>query len=248
MTDETIDFDPPDLSHTVAVVTGGGSGIGAACAAALSDCGALVFLVGRRPAPLRAVARRLGGESRVFPADIADASAMEHLAQAIRADGHSAVHTLVNNAAVLGPHTTLHGITTAEYAEVMRINSTGTFAVTKALLPLLAAAQPEANVVNLTSSVGRHGRASWGPYSASKFAVESLTQTWAEELASDGIRVNALNPGGTRTAMRAEAMPQEDPATVPSPDQIVPSLLFFLSPQGRDAKITGRSLNSRDFM
>ncbi|MCO4769303.1 MAG: SDR family NAD(P)-dependent oxidoreductase [Deltaproteobacteria bacterium] len=248
MTEETIDFDPPNLTDTVAVVTGSGSGIGAACATALADCGAVVFLVGRRPAPLRAVARRIGGEARVFPADIADPAAMEHLAHAIRADGYSSLHTLVNNAAILGPHTSLHGISTAEYAEVMRINSTGTFAVTKALLPLLAAASPEANVVNLTSSVGRHGRATWGPYSASKFAVESLTQTWAEELAADGIRVNALNPGGTRTAMRAEAMPSEDPASVPAPDEIVPSLLFFLSPQAREARITGRSLNSRDFM
>jgi NAD(P)-dependent dehydrogenase (short-subunit alcohol dehydrogenase family) len=78
--------------------------------------------------------------------------------------------------------------------------------------------------------------------------VESLTQTWAQELARDGIRVNALNPGGTRTAMRAEAMPDEDPLTLPSAEQVVPSVLFFLSPQSRDAEITGRSLNAADFM
>ena len=124
----------------------------------------------------------------------------------------------------------------------------GTCAVTKALLPLLVAARPEANIVNLTSSVGRAGRAHWGPYSASKFVVESLTQTWAQELAQDGIRVNALNPGETRTAMRAEAMPDEDPLSLPAPAQVVPSVLFLLSPQSRDAKITGRSFNSAEFM
>jgi len=248
MTDAAIEFDPPNLTGTAAVVTGGGSGIGAACARALAGCGATVFLVGRRPGPLRAMARTLGTQGRVFPADITDGGAMERLAQAIQADGFDALHTLVNNASILGPRSTLHDTTLAQFNEVLAINGSGTFSVTRALLPLLAAAQPEANVINITSSVGRAGRASWGPYSASKFVVESLTQTWAQELASDGIRVNALNPGGTRTAMRAEAMPDEDPATVPEPRDVVPSVLFFLSPQSQEAKITGRSLNSRGFM
>lgn len=248
MSDATIEFDPPDLTGTVAVITGGGTGIGAACAKALASCGAVVYLVGRRPSPLRAVARTLGAQGRVFPADITDGGAMERLAQVVRAAGHSSVHTLINNASILGPRTTLHDTTPEQFNHVLDVNGNGTFAVTKALLPLLVAARPEANIVNLTSSVGRAGRAHWGPYSASKFVVESLTQTWAQELAQDGIRVNALNPGGTRTAMRAEAMPDEDPLSLPAPAQVVPSVLFLLSPQSRDAKITGRSFNSAEFM
>ena len=247
MTDGIPEFDEPKLEQTAAVVTGGGTGIGAAIADALAACGATVYLVGRRLEPLQAKAKAFGDRGRVFQADITDVAALDKLAQAIRADGFDAVHTLVNNASILGPRATLHDVPTAEFEEVMRINGVGTYAVTKALLPLLVAAQPEANVVNLSSSVGRAGRASWGPYSASKFVVESLTQTWAQELREDRVRVNALNPGGTRTAMRAEAMPSEDPATLPAPESIVPSVLFFLSPQARDGGITGRSLNSRDF-
>jgi len=248
MSDVTIEFDPPDLGGTAAVVTGGGSGIGAACARALASYGATVYLVGRRLSLLKTVAGQLGSRGRVFPADITDIGAMKRLAEAIRADGYSQLHTLINNASILGPRTTLHETTPEEFNHVLAVNGSGTFAVTKALLPLLSAATPEANIVNLTSSVGRAGRAHWGPYSASKFVVESLTQTWAQELARDGIRVNALNPGGTRTAMRAEAMPDEDPLTLPSAEQVVPSVLFFLSPQSRDAEITGRSLNAADFM
>ena len=75
-----------------------------------------------------------------------------------------------------------------------------------------------------------------------------MTQTWAQEFEDVPIRVNALNPGGTRTAMRAQAMPDEDPGTLPAPEQIVPSLLFFLSPQSRAGRVTGRSLDARDFM
>ena len=248
MSDVTIEFDPPDLGGTAAVVTGGGSGIGAACARALATCGATVYLVGRRLSLLKAVAGQLESRGRVFPADITDIGAMKRLAEAIQADGHSQLHTLINNASILGPRTTLHETTPEQFNHVLAVNGNGTFAVTKALLPLLSAATPEANIVNLTSSVGRAGRAHWGPYSASKFVVESLTQTWAQELARDGIRVNALNPGGTRTAMRAEAMPDEDPLTLPPAEQVVPSVLFFLSPQSRDAEITGRSLNAADFM
>jgi NAD(P)-dependent dehydrogenase (short-subunit alcohol dehydrogenase family) len=247
VTEALIEFDPPDLTDTVAVVTGGGTGIGAAVARALGGRGATVYVVGRRLDPLRAVASALGARGRVFAGDIADEEAMDRLAAAVRADGFPAVHTLVNNASILGPRTTLHDTPVADWEETLRINGTGTFVVTRALLPLLAAARPEANVVNLTSSVGRAGRAQWGPYSASKFVVESLTQTWAQELAADSIRVNALNPGGTRTAMRAEAMPDEDPATLPAPEEVVPSVLFLLSPQAKAAGITGRSLNSRDF-
>lgn len=248
MTDGILEFDPPDLGGTAAVVTGGGSGIGEACAEALVQCGATVFLVGRRADPLREVARRLGPEGRVFQGDVADGQAMNHLAKAIQAEGYEAVHTLVNNAAILGPRDTVENVDGVTFAEVMRINATGLWTVTHALMPLLLAARPEANIVNLSSSVGRRGRATWGPYAASKAAVESMTQTWAQEFEDVPIRVNALNPGGTRTAMRAQAMPDEDPGTLPAPEQIVPSLLFFLSPQSRAERVSGRSLDARDFM
>ena len=248
MTDAGIEFDPPDLSGTAAVVTGGGTGIGAACAKALAGCGATVFLVGRRVAVLRSVARTLGTRGRVFPADITDGGAMERLAQAITADGFTSLHTLVNNAGILGPRDTLHNVTLAQFNEVLAVNGSGTFAVTKALLPLLIAAEPEANVVNLTSSVGRAGRAQWGPYSASKFVVESLTQTWAQELADDGVRVNALAPGLVKTDFAKVLWEGEKGDTVAEayplkrlgePEDVARAALFLAAETGR--WITGQT-------
>lgn len=235
---------PPTLTGTAAVVTGGGTGIGAALAGALADHGATVWLVGRREEPLRATAAAIGAAARVYVGDITDPDSMAGLADAVAGE-FDALHTLVNNASILGPRRLLEEVTPDEFARVLHINGYGTFVATRALLPLLKVASPEANVVTLSSSVGRQGRATWGPYAASKFVQECLSQTWAEELAEHGVRCNALNPGGTRTAMRAEAKPEEDPLTLPTPDSIVPSLLYLLSPDARG--ITGRSLDSRDF-
>ncbi|HCP44505.1 MAG TPA: YciK family oxidoreductase, partial [Deltaproteobacteria bacterium] len=92
------------------------------------------------------------------------------------------------------------------------------------------------------------GRAQWGAYAASKFAVEGLTQVWADELRTSGVSVHALNPGATRTAMRAEAKPEEDPSTLPTPTDIVPSLLYLLSPEASGPSRTGQSIDARDFM
>jgi len=234
---------PPSLAGTASVVTGGGTGIGAALAGALADHGATVWLVGRREGPLRETAAAIGDAARVYAGDITDPAAMAGLADAVAGE-FDALHTLVNNASILGPRAELEQVSLAEFEQVLRINGVGTFVATKALLPLLKAAGG-ANVVTLSSSVGRAGRATWGPYAASKFVQECLSQVWAEELAEHGVRCNAINPGGTRTAMRAEAKPDEDPMTLPTPETIVPSLLYLLSPDA--AEITGCSIDARDF-
>ncbi|MDA0700198.1 MAG: SDR family NAD(P)-dependent oxidoreductase [bacterium] len=237
------DFIAPDLSGRHVLVTGAGRGIGAAFAVALAGRGAHVHLVGRTRGPLEATAETIrigGGEATVHLADVADRPSVDRVAGALAASSVR-LTALVNNAGILGPVATLPDYAAAAFAEVMRVNVDGVLHVTQAMLPLMGAG---ASIVNLSSGVGRVGRAGWGAYAASKFAVEGLTQVWADELTGAGIRVNALNPGGTRTAMRAAAKPDEDPMTLPTPEDVVPALLFLLSEGGG----TGTSIDARDFM
>ena len=237
----TVPFTDPDLSGRTAVVTGGGTGLGRAFAEALSARGAQVVITGRRRGPLDEVAERTG--ARVVCGDVTDPAHVAELDAAVER-----VHILVNNAAILGPVAGLTDYPADAFEQVMRINVDGVFRVTQALLPALERAAPGAVVVNLSSGVGRTGRATWGAYAASKFAVEGLTQVWADEQRGRGIAVNALNPGGTRTAMRAAAKPDEDPATLPTPQDVVPALLYLISEEARAMGLSGVSIDARDFM
>ena len=238
-------FTDPDLSNQVAVVTGAGAGIGRAVARALDARGARVWLVGRTEAKLQETASTME-RSTVYVADVADQGAMEAFAARVAAEADG-VQVLVNNAAILGPVARLAEYPREAHDDVMRINVGGTFGPTQALLGLLKAGKP-ATVINLSSGVGRTGRASWGAYAASKFAVEGLTQVWADELRGEGVAVSAVNPGGTRTAMRAAAKPDEDPQVLPTPQDVVPAFLWLLSPEARAMGVSGVSIDARDFM
>lgn len=227
-----------------AVVTGGGTGIGEAFAGELARRGHEVWLVGRRAAPLAAAAAAIqaaGGAARAWPGDVVDRAAMDRLARELR--GGPPLRVLVNNAAILGPVATLAETHPDAFSPVLRVNVEGVFHCTQALLPLLLAAGPGAQVINLSSGVGRQGRAGWGAYAASKFAVEGLTQVWADELGPRGLRVNAFNPGGTRTSMRAAAKPKEDPRTLPTPQDLLPALRALL-----DGTLNGASIDARDWI
>ena len=239
-------FTDPVLAGRVAVVTGAGSGIGRAFAIALANRGMEVWLVGRRESTLGDTARELVATCHLFRGDVTVAGDVEALATAVQRDC-GRLHLLVNNAAILGPVATVDDYPPDAFTQVMDINVNGVFRVTQALMPLLRVGAPGAQIVNLSSGVGRRGYATWGAYAASKFAVEGLTQVWADELRGDGIAVNALNPGGTRTAMRAAAKPDEDPMTLPTPDDIVPSLLWLLSPEAQAMGLSGVSIDARDY-
>ena len=128
------------------------------------------------------------------------------------------------------------------WQQVMHVNATAGFALTKVLLPLLAKAKGD--VLFTTSSVGRKCRAFWGAYAVSKFAVEGLAQIIAEEQKPRGIRVNVINPGATRTHMRAQAYPMEDAQKVPTPDSVAPAYLYFLN--STDEALTGLSVDVKD--
>ncbi|WP_434774627.1 YciK family oxidoreductase [Pseudomonas oryzihabitans] len=235
------------LKDRVILITGANRGIGAALARGCAALGARVILQGRDAAALDQVRDEIqasGGqaaETLVLDLEQADAAAYAALAARLQ-QRHGRLDGLVHNAGLLGPRVLLEETPAPALAQVLQVNVQAGFALTQALLPLLKAAD-QASVIFTSSSVGRKGRAGWGAYSVSKFATEGLMQVWAEELADAGIRVNSVNPGGTRTAMRAAAYPDEDPARVPAPEAILPVYLYLLGPASQGT--TGQALNAQ---
>ena len=234
------------LKDRIPLGPGANRGIGAALANGAAAPRATVILQGRDAAALDQVCQEIlasGGQAETLVLDLeqADAAAYAAVAERLR-QRHGRLDGLVHNAGLLGPRVLLEETPAAALAQVLQVNVQAGFALTQALLPLLRAAG-EASLIFTSSSVGRKGRAGWGAYSVSKFATEGLMQVWAEELAEDGIRVNSVNPGGTRTAMRAAAYPEEDPARVPAAEAILPVYLYLLGPASRGT--TGQALNAQ---
>jgi len=235
------------LQGKVALVTGGSQGVGRAVAAAYAREGATVIVTARHLERLEAAAaeiRKGGGNVVPLRADVADRQQVQQLAGEIkrRFDG---LHVLVNNASLLGPRVPIVEYPEEDWQGVIAVNLHGPFFVIKACLPLMIPTGG-GSIINVSSGVGRIGKPRWGAYAASKFALEGLTQVLAAELLPFHIRVNAVNPGGTRTGMRAVAYPEEDPLTLPTPEQITPVFVYLASDESRD--VTGQSLEARDFM
>lgn len=235
------------LAGRIALITGASQGIGRALAEAFAREGAVLVLCARRVEPLEDVAaalRQRGVEVLAVPADVSRAAAVASLVERVR-QRFGRLHVLVNNASLLGPMVSLAEYPMEAWDAVLAVNLTGPFLLTQACLPLLRAAGG-GTVINVSSGVGRAGRKGWGAYAVSKFGLEGLTQVLADDLRGEGIRVNAVNPGGTRTAMRATAVPGEDPATLPTPEAITPVFLYLASEASRE--VTGRSLDARDWI
>ena len=235
------------LQGKVALVTGGSQGIGRAVAAAYAREGATVIVTARHLERLEAAAaeiRKGGGDVVPLRADVTDRQQVQQLAGEIkrRFDG---LHVLVNNASLLGPRVPILEYPEEDWEAVVAVNLHGPFFVIKACLPLMIPTGG-GSIMNVSSGVGRIGKPRWGAYAASKFALEGLTQLLAAELQPFHIRVNAVNPGGTRTGMRAAAYPEEDPLTLPTPEQITPVFVYLASDESRD--VTGKSLEARDFL
>ena len=235
------------LAGRVVLVTGAGAGIGRAAALAYARHGADVALLGRTRTKLEAVFDAISAETRtrpvIVPADLANlnGAGAGNLAKALRND-YGRLDGILHNASILGPRVPIAHYPLEQWANVLQVNATAPFALTHALLPLLEDA-PDASVIFTSSGVGRVGRAYWGAYAVSKFAIEGLSQTLADELASAGrIRVNALNPGATRTAMRAAAYPAEDPSALPPPEARMGLYLYLMGPDS--AGVTGRSFDA----
>jgi NAD(P)-dependent dehydrogenase (short-subunit alcohol dehydrogenase family) len=177
------------LAGRTALVTGGGSGLGAAIAEHLTRAGARVVVTGRRAEPLQEVAGRLGARAEVC--DVADPAAVDALADRLRDEE---VSILVNNAGIAGPVAPLTEIAPDEWDEVFAVNVRGTYLVCRAFLPPMVA-RGDGDVINLASVSGKRPLTRRTPYCASKMAVLGLTSTLAFEVGPAGVRVNALSPG-----------------------------------------------------
>src|SRR5690606_38796939 len=236
------------LAGRVILVTGAGDGIGRAASLAYARHGATVILAGRTTAKLEAVYDSIVAagltEPVIQPLDLAGASEADYqtVADALVAE-FGRLDGLLHNASELGQRTPIANYQAGTWQKVMQVNVNATFLLTKALLPALE--QSADGAILLTSSgVGRVGRAFWGAYAVSKFAIEGFCQVLAGELEdTTRIRVNCINPGATRTRMRAAAYPAEDPRTLKTPNDIMPGYLYLMGPDSLG--VTGRSFDAQ---
>ena len=233
------DFRPAPnlLEGRVVLVTGAGDGIGRAIARACAVHGATVVLLGRTVEKLERVyddIRSAGGpEPAIYPMDLSGAMPPDYEALAARVESElDRLDGLVHNAALLGDLGPIEHYPPEGWQELIQVNVNAPFLLTRALLPLVrrtAAGHGHAAVIFTSSGVGRRGRAYWGGYSVSKFAIEGLNQVLADELdGAAGVRVNSLNPGPVRTRMRAKAFPAEDPETLITPEEAARAWLWLL--------------------
>lgn len=226
------------LADKIILVTGAGDGIGRAAALAYAAHGATVILLGKTIEKLEAVydAIEAAGypQAAIYPLHLRGAGVQDYEQLAITIEQEfGRLDGLLHNASVLGQRRTLAQTTIDSWDEVLHVNLTAPFIMTQALLPALAAAD-NASLLLTSSSVGRKGRAYWGAYSISKFGTEGLMEILAdEEFQLNGTRVNSINPGATNTAMRRLAYPGENPATNPSPEDIMPLYLYLMSDESR---------------
>ncbi|MBA4287927.1 MAG: YciK family oxidoreductase [Pseudomonas sp.] len=229
---------PDLLNGRVILVTGAGRGIGAAAAKTFAAHGATVLLLGKTEENLSRVYDAIEAAGHAQPAVIPFnlETALPHqydeLAAMIETEfGH--VDGVLHNASIIGPRTPIEQLSGDNFARVMQVNVNAMFMLTSTLLPLLKLSS-DASVVFTSSSVGRKGRAYWGAYAVSKFATEGLMQVLADEV--DGIanvRANSVNPGATRTDMRAQAYPGENPVNNPLPEAIMPVYLYLMGPDSK---------------
>ncbi|MFL6830728.1 MAG: SDR family NAD(P)-dependent oxidoreductase [Sphingomicrobium sp.] len=214
--------DSTPLAGRLALVTGASRGIGAATAEELARAGAHVVLVARTAKALEDVEQRIheaGGSATIAPLDLTEATAIDKLAAAI-AERWEKLDILVMNAAMLGSLSPVQDIDAKEYARVLTLNVGANQALIAAFDALLRKSA-QADVVGITSSVGNEPRAFWGAYGSSKAALENLLGAYADETEHTGrIRVHILNPGPTRTRMRALAYPGEEPESVKPPEAV----------------------------
>ncbi len=228
------------LAGRVIMVTGAGGSIGGALARACAAAGAQVVLSGRSVRKLEevydAIVAAGGPRPAIAPLDFekADAVAYDAMAEAIdkefgRLDG------LAHVAALLGDRSPILHYDVPTWLKVMHVNVNAPFILTRTLLPLLSKSSDPA-IVFTTSSVSIKGRAYWGAYAVSKFAVEGMMQVLADELDTEQhkVRVNSVNPGPVRSPMRAKVYPGEDQTTLTAPESVVAPFVYLLGPDSRD--------------
>jgi len=235
------------LINKTILVTGAGDGIGRAAAISFAEHGATVILLGKTVNKLEAVYDEIEQagypKPAIVPLDLKGATEQNYsdMAETIEQQfGH--LDGLLHNASMLGVLGPFEHISMDSVNEVMQVNVIAEIMMTKALLPVMKKA-PQASLVFTSSGVGRQGRAFWGEYAISKFATEGMMQSIAHEYDGSNLRVNSINPGATRTAMRANAYPAENPQTLKTPADIMATYLYLM---GNDSVgVNGQQLNAQ---
>src|SRR3954447_15915417 len=234
--------DSNDFSGRLALVTGASRGIGASTAEALAGAGSHVILVARTATALEEVEERIhmaGGTATIAPLDLTDGESIGKLAGAV-AERWQKLDILMLNAAMLGSLTPVQDIDPKEYSRLLSLNLLAPQALIAAFDPLLKKAE-QADVIALTSSVGAEPRAFWGAYGSSKAALETLLGAYADETAfTQKIRVHIVDPGATRTRMRALAFPGEEPGDVKPPEvvaKVIAERLLADAPSGEKLRV-----------
>ena len=246
---ELTGFAPPAdyLAGRVILITGASRGIGAALCKGTARLGAQVVMLARTVKDMETVADDIVSaghlEPSLVPANLEAATIDDYTTIATAIQQHfGRLDGLVLNAGLLGELCPIADYDPVSWAKVFQVNVHSQFLLLQATLPLLEAS-PDASIIFTSSGVGRKGRAYWGAYAVSKFATEGLMQTLADELEGSNVRANSVNPGRTRTKMRAEAYPAEDANTLPLPDDIIQPFLFLLGNAARE--VNGLALEAQ---
>ncbi|MEJ6592990.1 MAG: YciK family oxidoreductase [SAR86 cluster bacterium] len=230
-----MDYQAPEnlLANKVILITGAGDGIGRVAATTFASHGATVVLLGKTTTKLELVyddIMALGApEPGIAPMDLATATSedIKQLAEVLDST-YGRLDGLLHNAAVLGDRIPVEHYDINQWMTVMQVNFNAVFMLTRLMLPLLRQASA-ASLLFTSSSVGETPTAYWGPYAVSKYAMEGLAKMLAEELdKTSAVRVNIINPGATRTRMRAKAYPNENPANLKPATSLMPLYLYLM--------------------
>ncbi|RCU50593.1 YciK family oxidoreductase [Corallincola holothuriorum] len=235
------------LKDRVILVTGAGDGIGRQAALTYASHGAVVILLGKTVSKLEQtydlIVAANGPEPAIVPLDMQGATEQHYIDMASTIEEQfGRLDGVLLNAGMLGVLSPFEQIDLASWETVMKVNVTAQMMMTKPLLPLLRKAD-DAALIFTSSGVGKKGRAYWGSYAVSKFATEGMMQILADELSNTNVRVNAINPGATRTSMRSTAYPGEDASKLKTPAEIMPTYLYLMGPDSQD--IRGQSVDAQ---
>jgi NAD(P)-dependent dehydrogenase (short-subunit alcohol dehydrogenase family) len=235
------------LHNKIILVTGAGDGIGKQAALHYARYGATVILLGKTVSKLEAVYDQIiaegGNDPAIVPLDLSGATPQHYagLAGSIEQQFNK-LDGLLHNAAILGDLSPFSNINAENWQGIMQVNVNSQFYLTQALLPLLKKSEAS-SVIFTTSSVGIKGRAYWGAYAISKFATQGMMQVLADEYENSSIRFNSLNPGPTKTTMRAKAYPAEDANLLKSPSDVMPYYLYLMDSE--QSKERGQTLHAQ---
>lgn len=225
-------------SPPIALVTGASRGVGRAISLELARQGAHIVALARTQGALEELdddIRALGGQTTLVPCDVTDFDALDRLGAALF-ERWGKLDIFVGNAGVLGPLSPLAHVDVKDWNRVVAVNVTANWRLIRSLDPLLRASGA-GRVLFVTSGAAHKAKPFWGPYAISKAALDAMARTYAAEVENDGVTVMIANPGPLRTRMRAQAMPGEDPMTLPAPEDFAKKCLPLLAPDWRE---TGR--------